>query len=106
MAFNMFNSMNYLANAVDTFNEKLLKDLEPNVEQCSYWLNRSVGVITALLPHIGYEAAANLAKEAYKTGLPIRDIVLEKGHMTPEEVDCVLSPEQMTTPGIARKSKN
>ena len=49
---------------------------------------------------------ANLAKEAYKTGLPIRDIVLEKGHMTPEEVDCVLSPEQMTTPGIARKSKN
>ena len=106
MAFNMFNSMNYLANAVDTFNEKLLKDLEPNVEQCSYWLNRSVGVITALLPHIGYEAAANLAKEAYKTGLPIRDIVLDKGHMTPEEVDCVLSPEQMTTPGIARKSKN
>ena len=103
MAFNMFNSMNYLANAVDTFNDKLLKDLEPNEEQCSYWLHRSVGVITALLPHIGYEASANLAKEAYKTGRPIRDIVLEKGHMTPEEVDRVLSPEQMTTPGIARK---
>ena len=54
MAFNMFNSLNYLTRAVDTFVEKLLVDLTPNVDQCQKWLDNSVGIVTALLPHIGY----------------------------------------------------
>ena len=65
MAFNMFNSMMYMTNAVNTFVDKLLIGLEPNREQCQEWLDKSVGVVTAMLPHIGYEKSAMLAKEAY-----------------------------------------
>ena len=65
-------------NGVNTFVDKLLVDLEVDREQCEYWLNRSVGIVTALLPHLGYETASSLAKEAYTTGRAIRDIILEK----------------------------
>lgn len=53
LSFNLFHSFLYLTNAVTTFTEKLLKDLEANEEQCKSWVDHSVGVITALLPHIG-----------------------------------------------------
>ena len=101
MAFNLFNSMNYLKNAVETFRTKLLIDVEANRSQCRSWLEQSVGIITALLPHIGYENSALLAKEAYATGRPIREIVQEKGILPKERLAEILSPEQMTTPGIA-----
>lgn len=101
MAFNMFNSLNYLTRAVDTFVEKLLVDLTPNVDQCQKWLDNSVGIVTALLPHIGYEKSAELAREAYTTGKPIREIVLDCGLLSKKELDHILSPRQMTRPGIA-----
>ena len=100
MAFNMFNSMKFLTNAVNGFVDKLLKDLEPNRQQCQHWLDRSVGVVTALLPHIGYEQSAQLAKEAYSSGRPIREIILEKGIMSEERLNEVMSPMAMTSPGI------
>ena len=101
MAFNMFNSLNYLTRAVDTFVDKLLVDLKPNVEQCQKWLDNSVGIVTALLPHIGYEKSAELAREAYTTGKPIREIILERGILSKEKLEHILSPRQMTHPGIA-----
>ena len=101
MAFNMFNSLNYMTNAVNTFVDKLLVDIEPNREQCHKWLGGAVGTVTALLPHIGYEKCAALAREAYLTGKPIKEVILEKGWLTKEYMEHVLSPEQMTTPGIA-----
>ena len=101
MAFNMFNSLNYITRAVDTFIDKLLVDLKPNVEQCQKWLDNSVGIVTALLPHIGYEKSAELAREAYTTGKPIREIILEQGTLSKKELNHILSPRQMTRPGIA-----
>ena len=101
MAFNMFNSLNYITRAVDTFIDKLLVDLKPNVEQCQKWLDNSVGIVTALLPHIGYEKSAELAREAYTTGKPIREIILEQGILSKKELNHILSPRQMTRPGIA-----
>ena len=103
MAYNLFNSMNYLTNAVRTFVDKLLIGLEPNREQCQQWVDRSVGVVTALLPHIGYEQSAILAKEAYTTGRPIREVILEKQLLTKERLDHIMSPEQMTHPGITHE---
>ena len=101
MAFNMFNSLNYLTRAVDTFVDKLLVDLKPNVEQCQKWLDNSVGIVTALLPHIGYEKSAELARAAYTTGKPIREIILDRDILTKKELNHILSPRQMTRPGIA-----
>ena len=101
ISFNMFNSMKFMTNAVNTFVDKLLIDLEPNKEQCQEWLDKSVGVVTAMLPHIGYENSAMIAKEAYNTGKPVREVILEKGLISKEKMDKILSPKQMTTPGIA-----
>ena len=101
LAFNLFNSFRYLTNAIRTFTEKLLKDLEANRKQCQYWIDHSVGIITALLPHIGYETCAATAKEAYATGVPIRDLILKKGLLSKEAMDHILSPYEMTHPGIA-----
>ncbi len=101
MAFNIFNSFRYLTNAANTFVDKLLHGLQPNREQCQKWLDGSVGVITAMLPHIGYENSAMIAKEAYESGRPVREIVLEKGLVTKERMDQIMDPEEMTTPGIA-----
>lgn len=103
IAFNLFNSMKFLTNAVNGFVEKLLKDLQANKQQCQHWVDASVGVVTALLPHIGYEASAMLAKEAYNTGRPIREIIVEKGIMPQEKLDKVMAPMSMTTPGITGK---
>lgn len=101
IAYNLFNAMCYLKNGVNTFVDKLLIDLEVDRERCAYWLNRSVGIVTALLPHVGYENASALAKEAYTTGRAIKDIILEKGLLTEAEMNHILSPAEMTKPGIA-----
>ncbi|MBQ5419923.1 MAG: aspartate ammonia-lyase [Selenomonas sp.] len=103
ISFNLFNAMTYLTNAVNTFVDKLLKDLQPNKEQCQEWLDKSVGIVTAMLPHIGYENSAMIAKEAYNTGRPVREVILEKGLITKEQMDKILEPKEMTTPGIAGK---
>ena len=66
-------------------------------------IDASVGVVTALLPHIGYEQASTIAKEALASGRPIKEIVLTKGLLTSEQLDVILSPGEMTQPGIAGK---
>lgn len=104
MAFNIFNSMTYLTNAVDTFNKLCVQNVQANTAQCQAWLEGSVGIVTALLPHIGYENASLIAKEAYNTGKPVRQIILSQGLLTKEALDVILSPEEMTQPGIAGKS--
>lgn len=86
---------------MNTFNEKLLKTMKANREQCQYWVDHSVGVITALLPHIGYEKCAATAREAYTTGEPVREIILKKQLVTKEAMTRILSPYEMTHPGIA-----
>ena len=101
ISHNLFMAMNCMTNAVNTFVDKLLIGLEADEEHCKAWLDRSVGVVTALLPHIGYENSAMLAKEAYNTGKPIRQVILEKGILTKERMNHILSPKAMTTPGIA-----
>ena len=101
IAYNLFNSMCYLKNGVNTFVDKLLIDLQVDREQCQHWLDRSVGIVTALLPHVGYENASMLAKEAYSTGRAIKEIILEKGLLSEADMNHILSPAEMTKPGIA-----
>lgn len=64
-------------------------------------LDQSFSMITALNPHLGYDVAAGVIKEALRTGSTITAIILERGLLTLEELDEILHPEQMTTPGIA-----
>ena len=92
-------------NAIDTFTTKLLKDLEANKEQCQKWVDNSVGIITALLPHLGYDKCSAIAKEAYNEGTPIKEILMREKLFTKERMDEILSPIEMTTPGIAGGKK-
>lgn len=103
IAFNLFHSMEYMTRGVNTFTALLLKDLQANEKQCNYWVEHSVGIITALLPHVGYEQAAMTAKEAYLTGRPVREIILEKKLLSPDQIGVILEPSEMTHPGIAGK---
>ena len=103
MAYNLFNSLTILTNAVNALNRKCVQGIKANVEHCHSMIDASVGVVTALLPHIGYEQSSLIAKEALASSRPIKTIVVEKGLLTAEQLDVILSPGEMTQPGIAGK---
>ena len=101
IAFNLLQSLKILRNAVDVFIRFALDGMEANRERCEAHVRESYGIVTALNPHLGYEVAAQLVKEAMKTGVSVRELILERHLLTPEEMDVILDPVQMTTPGIA-----
>ena len=69
-----------------------------NEERCRHFVQNSIGIVTALNPVIGYEKSASIAKEALKTGGSVYDLVLQKGWLTKEKLDDLLSPANMTDP--------
>ncbi|MEK0315899.1 aspartate ammonia-lyase [Cohnella sp. 56] len=101
IAMNLLQSLRILRNAVDVFMKYALEGLEANRERCAAYVRDSFGIVTALNPHLGYEVAAGLVKEALRTGQPLRDIILERNLLTQEEIDIILDPVQMTSPGIS-----
>ena len=101
--FCLFQSITTLTQAIGTFIDNCITGITANVEHCHEMVEKSVGTITALVPHIGYQPAADIAKEALKTGETVRSLILREGLLTEEELDIILNPEQMTKPGIAGK---
>lgn len=101
IAFNLLQSLRIMRNAMDVFLEYAVKGMEANVERCKAYVEESFGVVTALNPHLGYDVASQLVKEALKTGATIKDLILERQLLTEEEIRIILDPIQMTTPGIA-----
>ena len=74
-----------------------------NENRCRYLVENSVGIITAICPHVGYQKAAEIAKEAIKTGEPIRNLILRDGILTDQELQKILDPMNLTEPGISGK---
>ncbi|MCX7571403.1 aspartate ammonia-lyase [Tumebacillus sp. DT12] len=101
LVFNLLQSLSILQNAVRVFRERLIEGLTANVERCRLAVEQSVGIVTAINPHVGYETASVVAKEAIQTGRSVREICIERGILTPEELDVILNPYEMTSPGIA-----
>jgi len=101
IAFNLLQSLQVMQRALDVFNRFALEGMEANRVRCQAYVDKSFGIVTALNPHLGYDVAAQLVKEAMKTGMTIKELILEKGLLTQEEMDEILDPIQMTTPGIA-----
>lgn len=101
LVFNLLQSLSILQNALRVFREHLIEGLKANVERCRQLVEQSVGIVTAINPHVGYETATSIAKEAIQTGRAVRDICLERGILTAEELDVILNPFEMTSPGIA-----
>lgn len=100
----MFQSIDTLAYAVQTFVDNCVSGITANETRCRYLVENSVGIITAICPHVGYQKAADIAKQAIKTGESVRDLILQEKLMTEEELNYILDPINMTEPGISGKN--
>ena len=100
LAFSVGEMLKILTNGLQAFRTKALDGLQANEEQCSRFLEKSLGLATALNPLIGYEKAAEVAKEAQRTGKTIKEVILEKGYLTEEQMKQILSPGKLTEPGV------
>lgn len=101
IVFNLLQSLDILRNVLRVFRERCVAGITANQSRCRELVENSVGIITAINPHVGYEVASQIAKEAITTGRPVRDIVLEKGVLTSRELEIILNPFEMTEPGIS-----
>ena len=96
----IFDSLNQgieqFTHAVETLTVNCVEGILANEAACRAEVERSIGIVTALCPTIGYTAACHLAQEALKTGTPVRELVVSKGLLTGEQVEQALDPVRMT----------
>lgn len=104
IAYNLLQSIKIMTHVFTVFSKFCLQGITANKEKMEEYVKHSVGVITAINPHVGYETAASIAKKAIITGEPVRDIILEEGVLSEEELNIILDPRAMTHPGISGKS--
>ncbi len=95
MAYNFLQSAQLLADACISFNEHCASGIEANEKRIKELLNKSLMLVTALNPHIGYENAAKIAKTAHKNGTTLREEAINLGLVTPEQFDEWVKPEDM-----------
>jgi aspartate ammonia-lyase len=100
MAWNAIHASTILRNSMESLRTRCVDGIQPDEARCRELLDRSTAVATALSPYIGYAATAEIAKESVRTGKPIHQIVLERGLLDRQQLDRILSPENMTRPGI------
>jgi fumarate hydratase class II len=100
MAYNLLQSIELLTTASSVFAEKCIRGLKANKEQCSAMIEKSLAMCTSLSPHIGYEKAAEIAKEAYRTGKTVREIAKQKALLPDNILEKLLDPKSMTEPTI------
>lgn len=103
LVFNLLQSLTIMNQVFKVFNTHCLQDIEANEERCRDYVGHSVGVMTALNPHVGYETAAKIANEAIVTGKSVRELCLIYDILSEQELDLILDPYRMTEPGIAGK---
>merc|ERR1719277_1957611 len=102
--YKLFTSIRVLTRGMNVLTEKCIKGITANEERCKEMVHHSIGIVTALLPHIGYKKCTIAADKALKEKRPVADIVVEMGFLNKEEVDKVLQPENMCGP-TAKKRK-
>ncbi|MEO7424416.1 MAG: class II fumarate hydratase [Fibrobacteria bacterium] len=95
MAHNLLQSLQIMASAVAAFEEKCIRGIEADSERCRSQIDRSLAMATSLVPKIGYDNAAALAKEAYVTGKTVRQVAQERGILKAEELQSLLDPAKL-----------
>jgi fumarate hydratase class II len=96
MAYNLLSSVKLLTNGVKVFTEKCIAGLTADEARCKGLVEKSLAMVTALNPYIGYDKAAEIAKEAYRTKRSLREVILEKKIMPEEKLNEILDPYSMT----------
>jgi aspartate ammonia-lyase len=100
IAHNVLFSMQILTNAIAVFASRCVVGIVANVAMCEYWVERSAALATALMPRIGYAAAAEISKRSVREGTLIRELVARDGLLPPAELDAVLDLRRMTDIGV------
>ena len=99
MAYNFLQSVRLMADAAVSFTDNCVVGIEPREDNIKAGLERSLMLVTALAPKIGYDNAAKIAKTAHKNGTTLRDEAVGGGYVTNEEFDAIVRPEKMISPG-------
>ncbi|MCU4174632.1 aspartate ammonia-lyase [Carboxylicivirga sp. N1Y90] len=98
LAYSILESMQFLMRGMDTLRTKCIDGITANEDVCENMVLKSIGIVTALNPHIGYKNSTRIAKEALKTGKGVYEIVLEEGILSEDELKEILKPENMIGP--------
>ncbi|HEX9980703.1 MAG TPA: aspartate ammonia-lyase [Flavobacterium sp.] len=98
LTYSIMESMLLLCNGMNTLREKCIVGITANEEHCREQVLRSIGIVTALNPYIGYKNSTEIAKEALETGRNVYDLVLERQILTKEQIDEILDPVRMLAP--------
>ena len=99
MAYNFLQSTRLLADAAVSFTDNCVVGIQPREDNIRHGLERSLMLVTALAPKIGYDNAAKIAKTAHKNGTTLREEAVGGGYVTNEEFDAIVRPEKMISPG-------
>lgn len=102
-AYSLIHSIVMLEKAMKTLADKCIDGISANEQICKDFVMNSIGIVTALNPYIGYENSAKIAKEALNTGKRVYDLVLERKLLNKEQLDEILSPENMLKPTLGIK---
>jgi aspartate ammonia-lyase len=105
IAWNAIHATRILRQAMHVLQVRSVDGIEADADRCRELLDRSTAVATALSPYIGYAATAEIAKEAVASGVPIRELVRQRGLMRDEQLDRILSVEAMTSPGVPGETR-
>ncbi|WP_310599411.1 aspartate ammonia-lyase [Desulfobulbus sp.] len=98
IAYDLLHGMMILKNACVMLVSRCITGLEANRDICRKYVEQSIGLVTAMVPVLGYEQSAAIAKEALKTGSSVYDLILDKGLLSKTQLDDMLRPENMTDP--------
>jgi fumarate hydratase class II len=99
LAYTMLQSIRLLADAARSFTDNCVVDIRANEERIGELMQRSLMLVTALAPKIGYDKAAQIAKAAHANGTTLREEAIRLGHVTDAEFDRLMRPEKMIRPG-------
>jgi fumarate hydratase class II len=98
IVFNVLNSVRLLGDACLSFAEKCVDGIEANQQQITNHLNNSLMLVTALNPHVGYDKAAKIAKNAHEKNITLKESAIVLGYMSGEDFDRLVRPEEMIGP--------
>jgi fumarate hydratase class II len=99
MVHNFLQSVRLLADGMSSFEEHCARGIEANRERIADLMERSLMLVTALAPHIGYDKAAKIAKQAHHDGTTLKETALALGYVTEQQFTDWIKPEEMTRPG-------
>jgi len=101
IVFSIFQSIDMLTRAFFTLRTRCIEGITANREHCDKMVNNSIGIVTALLPEIGYKKASHCAKTALKEGASVTEIVLREGYLSKDRLEVVMQPANMVGKGSA-----